>query len=168
MTDERFIIDLDFDNIVLRDQAGGHIDPAVIDHGMVQFNVSADFVEQIVLIAKRYAAMREETAHIEAAKGAPIIDPEEDGDKVLGYADGLPKYRFTTRPCFTNLDTITIDAAPADFDPDYTDVIIWDNGDGITFVSEDENGNDIAFGSNRHDLEQFLKTANSADVGRMR
>lgn len=163
MTEERFTVDMDFDNIVIRDRSGGDIEPGRIGHGKVQFDVSADFVAQIVLIAKRYAAMREETSTIKATWGAPIMDDEEEG-KVLTYADGLPKYRFTTRPCFTNLDTITIDGSRADFDQDYTDVIVWDNGAGITFLSEDDNGNEIAFGGNRHDFELFLENAISDEV----
>lgn len=163
MTDERFTVDMDFDNIIIRDRSGGYIEPGRIEYGDVKFDVSSDFVGQIVTIAKRYAAMRQETSTIEATWGAPIMDDEEE-HKVLGYADGLPKYRFTTRPCFINLETITIDGERADFDPDYTDVIVWDNGAGITFLSEDENGNEIVFGGNRHDFELFLESAISAEV----
>jgi len=162
MTDERCTVDFDFDNIVIRDRSGGNIDPSLVDHGQAQFDVPADFIEQIVTIARRYAVMRAETSDIEAIWGAPIMDPEDE-DMVLRYADGLPKYRFTTRSCFSNLDTIMIAGVPADFDPDYTDVIVWDNGNGITFLSEDGDGNEIVFGCNRHDFERLLDSVRGSE-----
>jgi hypothetical protein len=154
MDDIRFTVDFDHDDIIIRDRAGAGMDPNRIDHGQVQFDAPASFIEQIVKVARHYATMRELTSGIDAVWGAPMV---EDGN-VVGYIDGLPQYRFTSAPCFTNLDTITIDRTPTEFGADWTDVIIWDDGRGITFLAEDDvTGCEIVFGTTKHDLEMFLE-----------
>ncbi len=148
-----FTRDIDFDEVDIRDRSDHAVDPFVIEHGEVQFRIPASAVEQILKVAKYYATMREQTSDLDVMWGAPIME----GDKVLGYADGLPKYRFTTIPCFTNVDTITIDGKPGGFDPDWTDVIIWDEGRGITFICEGTDGYELTYGGGVHDFELFLK-----------
>lgn len=148
-----FTREVDFNEVSIRDRADCPIDPNFIEHGGVQFRIPAGAVEQILRVAKHYATMREQTSDLDVMWGAPVME----GDNVLGYADGLPQYRFTTIPCFTNVETITIDGKPGGFDPDWTDVIIWDEGHGITFICEGGNGNELTYGGSKHDFELFLK-----------
>jgi hypothetical protein len=155
MSDLLFTRDIDFEEVDIRDATDDPVDASVIEHDGVQFRIPASAVEQILKVARLYADMREETSDLDVMQGAPIME----GDNILGYADGIPCYRFTTIPCFTNVETITIDGRPGGFEADWTDVVIWDGGRGITFICQGADGYELAYGGGVHDFELFLKEA---------
>jgi hypothetical protein len=155
MSEKYFIRELDFDEVDIRDHADQSLHPSSVEHSGVQFRIPASAVEEILSIAKHYTAMREKTSGLIAGKGAPIIE----GGKTLGYMDGIPSYRFTTMPCFTNVESIMIDGRPGEFEPDWTDVVIWDEGRGITFICQGPDGYELAYGGGVLDFELFLKEA---------
>jgi hypothetical protein len=155
-SDDFFTLDLDFDEVSFRDAADHQIDPPRIKADGVQFRISAESIKQMLQVAEHYAAMRELAAEIDVMRGAPIIG--DDGE-LLGYADGIPCYRFTTLPCFTNVESIEIDGKPAGFYPNATTAVIWSEGHGITFICEGDNGVELVYGGGVHDFELFLKEA---------
>jgi hypothetical protein len=155
MADLLFTRDLDFEEVDIRDATDNPVDASAIKHNGVQFRLPASAVEQMLQVAAQYAAMRDQTSELEVMHGAPILE----GDTILGYADGIPCYRFTTIPCFTNVETITIDGRPGGFEADWTDVVIWDGGRGITFICQGADGYELAYGGGVHDFELFLKEA---------
>ena len=154
--DDFFTLDLDFDEVSIRDAADHQIDPSRIKAAGVQFRISADSIRQMLQVAEHYEAMREMAADIDVMRGAPI---KGDDGELLGYADGIPCYRFTTLPCFTNVESIEIDGQLAGFYPDATTVVIWSEGHGITFICQGENGVELVYGGSRHDFELFLKAS---------
>jgi hypothetical protein len=155
MDELSFTRDMDFNEVDIRDSSDHPVAPSVIEHDGVQFRIPASAVEQILKVARLYADMREETSDLDVMQGAPIME----GDTILGYADGIPCYRFTTIPCFTNVETITIDGRTGGFEADWTDVVIWDGGRGITFICQGADGYELAYGGGVHDFELFLKEA---------
>lgn len=154
--DDIFTLDLDFDDISIRDASDHEIEATRIKADGVQFSISADSIRQMLQVAEHYAAMRELAADIDVMRGAPIIG--DDGE-LLGYADGIPGYRFTTLPCFSNVESIEIDGQPAGFYPDATTAVIWSEGHGITFICSGDNGVELVYGGNKHDFELFLNAS---------
>ncbi len=161
MNSEIFSRVLDFDEVIIRDAAGNDIDPSRVKACGVQFIVSAETIKQMLQVAEHYAAMREITSDIGVMRGAPIVS--DDGE-LLGYADGIPHYRFTTLPCFTNVDSIKIDGKLAGFYPDVTTAVVWDEGHGISFICDGDNGVELIYGGGKHDFELFLKAMNTSDI----
>lgn len=152
--DDFFVLDVDFDEVDFRDAMDDVVDPGRIKADGVQFRISASTIEQILMVSKHYEAMRDAASGIEAMKGAPILD---DDGKFLGYAEGAPCYRFTTLPCFTNVESIEIDGQPGGFYPNATNVVIWSEGHGITFICAGDNGVELTYGGGRLDFQLFLQ-----------
>jgi hypothetical protein len=147
-----FIHDVDHDYVSIRDGSDTPVEPDVIKHSNVQFRISASAIEQMLKVAKAYEAMLANTSELEVTWGYPVEGPEG-----IVHLRGLPQYRFTSAPFFTNVDTIEVNGKPMAFDGDWSFVVIWDYGRGITFICSGEDGYELTYGGSVHDFELFLE-----------
>ena len=159
-----FRMEFDFDLFNVYDKADRPLGRYAVDPGHVSFEITAELAGKILSVADAYARLVAEDRKV--SKDAEYFLEHADGTGAnLTYGmDAVPSHAFVVANGFLNLDTVRVVGADPAFDPRWMQVVVWSNGEGITFRNLSTDGLEIAFGSTAQDLREFLGRSPASDA----
>lgn len=154
--DTDYVVSFETGEVIVEKGDGSAIsdDEHRIDGGAAHLRIPIEDVEGLVAAASAYGRMASDLRHVDVMKGPQI---EENGRLVR--VGNLPMFKFASGPFFENYEDVLVDGVPAIVldDCNWTDVTVWDYGNGITFRTPDTCPVTLCVGASLPDLENHLE-----------